>query len=35
MALTLEYSGTIDGDKITGSMKIGMFGTSSFTGTRA
>ena len=35
MALTLEYSGIIDGDKMTGSMKIGMFGTSSFTGTRS
>ena len=35
MALTLEYAGTIDGDKMSGTMKIGMFGTSPFTGTRA
>jgi hypothetical protein len=35
MALTLEYSGTISGDTMSGNMKIGMFGSSSFTGTRA
>jgi hypothetical protein len=35
MALTLEFSATVDGDKMTGSMKIGMFGSSAFTGTRA
>jgi len=35
MALTLEYTGTIDGGKMSGSMKAGMFGNSPFTGTRA
>jgi hypothetical protein len=35
MALTLEYTGTIDGDKMSGSMKAGMFGNSPFTGSRA
>jgi len=35
MALTLEFSAAIDGDKMSGSMQIGMFGSSSFTGTRA
>ncbi len=35
MALTLEFTATIDGDKMSGSTKLGMFGTSSFTGTRA
>jgi hypothetical protein len=35
MALTLEFTGAVDGDKMTGSVKLGMFGTSSFTATRA
>ena len=35
MALTLEFTGTIDGDAMTGSVKLGMFGTSSFRATRA
>ena len=35
MALTLEFSAQVSGDSMSGSMKIGMFGTSSFTGTRA
>jgi hypothetical protein len=34
MALTLEFTGAVDGDKMTGSVKLGMFGTSSFTATR-
>lgn len=34
MPLTLEFSGTIEGDKLTGQVKLGMFGSGSFTGTR-
>jgi hypothetical protein len=35
MPLTLEFSGAIAGDTISGSVKLGMFGTSSFSGSRA
>lgn len=35
MTLTLEYAGTVDGDKMSGSMKAGMFGSSPFRGARA
>jgi len=35
MPMTLEFSGTIDGDKIDGSVKLGMFGSAPFSGTRA
>jgi hypothetical protein len=35
MALTLEFTATVNGDAMSGSIKLGMFGTSSFTGTRA
>jgi hypothetical protein len=35
MPMTLEFSGTVDGDSLTGSVKLGMFGSASFTGTRA
>src|SRR5262245_24970457 len=35
MPMTLEFSGTVDGDKISGNVKLGMFGSASFTGTRA
>lgn len=35
MALTLEFSGTVDGDNLSGSVKLGMFGTAKFTGVRA
>ena len=35
MPLTLEFSGTVDGDKMSGEVKLGMFGASSFSGTRA
>jgi hypothetical protein len=35
MALTLEFSGAVDGDKMTGSVKLGMFGTSAFRAARA
>lgn len=35
MPMTLEFSGTVDGDSLTGKVKLGMFGSSDFTGTRA
>jgi hypothetical protein len=35
MALTLEFSATVDGDAMTGRVKLGMFGTQSFSGVRA
>ena len=35
MPMTLEFSGTVDGDKLTGQVKLGMFGNASFTGNRA
>jgi len=35
MPLTLEFSGAVSGDRISGDVKLGMFGTSSFSGTRA
>ena len=35
MALTLEFSATLDGDNITGDVKLGAFGNATFTGTRA
>ena len=35
MPMTLEFSGTVDGDKLTGQVKLGMFGSAPFTGTRA
>ena len=35
MAITLEFSATIDGDKISGNVNLGAFGTASLTGTRA
>jgi hypothetical protein len=35
MALTLEFSGAVEGDKMTGSVKLGMFGTSAFRAARA
>jgi hypothetical protein len=35
MPMTLEFSGTVDGDNMTGEVKLGMFGTQSFSGTRA
>jgi hypothetical protein len=33
--MTLDFTATIDGDEMTGSVKAGPFGTSPFTGTRA
>lgn len=35
MPMTLEFSGTIDGDSISGSVKLGAFGTATFSGERA
>ena len=35
MSLTLEFSGTVEGDTMTGKVKLGMFGTQSFSGVRA
>ncbi len=35
MPLTLEFNGTVDGDKVTGSVMLGNFGSSSFSGTRS
>ncbi len=35
MPMTLEFTGTIDGDQLSGSVKLGAFGTSSFSGTRS
>jgi hypothetical protein len=34
MPMTLEFSGTIDGDKLSGSVTLGAFGSASFSGTR-
>ena len=34
MALTLVFNGTVEGDRMSGSVKLGMFGTQSFSGTR-
>ena len=35
MPITLEFSATIDGDKISGNVNLGAFGTATLTGTRA
>ncbi len=35
MPMTLEFTGTVNGDAISGSVKLGAFGTASFSGTRA
>jgi hypothetical protein len=35
MAMTLEFSATVNGDEMTGNVKLGAFGDASFTGTRA
>ena len=34
MPMTLEFSGTVDGDTLNGSVKAGAFGSFPFTGTR-
>ena len=35
MPITLEFSAMIDGDKISGTVNLGAFGTPTLTGTRA
>lgn len=35
MPMTLEFSGTVDGDKLAGSVKAGAFGSFPFSGGRA
>jgi hypothetical protein len=34
MPLTLDFTGTVDGDKLSGSVKAGSFGSFPFSGTR-
>jgi len=34
MPLTLDFTGTVDGDKLSGSVKAGAFGSFPFTGSR-
>ena len=35
IAVTLEFNGTVTNDRMSGSVKLGMFGTQSFSGVRA
>ncbi len=35
MAMTLEFSATVNGDEISGNVKLGAFGNATFSGTRA
>ena len=35
MPMTLEFSATVSGDEISGSVKLGAFGDATFSGTRA
>jgi hypothetical protein len=35
MPLTLDFTGTVDGDKLSGSVKAGAFGSFPFTGNRS
>jgi len=35
MPMTLEFTATVTGDEISGSVKLGAFGDATFTGTRA
>jgi len=35
MPMTLEFKGTVDGDKLAGNVGLGAFGEASFSGTRA
>jgi hypothetical protein len=35
MPMTLEFNGTVDGDAMSGSVKLGPFGETKFTGVRA
>ena len=34
MPITLEFSATVDGDSLSGDVKLGSFGNAAFTGTR-
>ena len=34
MPMTLEFSASVDGDAITGTVKLGAFGEAEFSGTR-
>jgi len=34
MPMTLEFSATVDGDKLSGSVKLGMYGDAPLSGTR-
>ena len=35
MPMTLEFAATVDGDNISGNVKLGAFGNATFSGTRA
>ena len=35
MSMTLEFNGTVSGDNMDGTVKLGMFGTQPFSGVRA
>jgi hypothetical protein len=35
MTMTLQFSGTVEGDTLSGSVKLGMFGSAKFSGVRA
>ena len=35
MPMTLEFAATVDGDSMTGTVKLGSFGNATFEGTRA
>ena len=35
MPMTLEFTGAVDGDEIAGTVKLGEFGNSSFSGSRS
>ena len=35
MAMTLEFTASVDGDEISGTVKLGAFGDATFTGSRA
>ena len=35
MPMTLEFDATVDGDAISGNVKLGAFGTSTFSGSRS
>ena len=35
MAMTLHFNGTVEGDTLNGSVKLGMFGSAKFSGARA